>query len=792
MNIIVHDLKVAFRNLMKYKLQTLICIVSIAIGIVTLSFTHSLLKNWRLSAIYDQPFRDRAYNLCFKKLSDGSDAKISLDAIRAVKSNGGPKNAEKIVVAVGGRSGVRAEFHLPDSTVRRGFVEAEFIDPEYLSFIGFRSAITGKKITSLKPGEAIIGEEIAKVIFKGKNPIGAVQTIDGPVQTIPVTIVDVYKSLSVQDSNTKQDILYFCLAERIEDQESGAFFLVPYINVVLKEGGSERQLLDELNERVKPLGLKAELSKTLNDVDLQEYISLKGLTYVISSLILLAAIIGFLRIQTQLFQLRRRELALRIVNGATRLRIFGLLVVEILITIFSSALLSIFLGYWLEDFLLANLDILVIGSGIYIRDLWIYSISIGICLMIICSLIAWIALVGVFNAGQGLAKNMRRSRNHTFRNVMLGIQIAISLVFVSCTFIIIRDGELVLKMCNIPENDKDYKEYLSLWTSDVQQIDYLLDEIKKLPELDRLVMCDRHNIYLEDAKENPEAMEAFYNRPVFRCYDTDDPDMPDLIGMDVEWLNDGVDRNECLLVSEKLYSKLNDFGILNKGTLTFACSGEKHYLTLPIAGIIKNIPYDTDGESFVAITSYWRTIHKQYTLFPKAGKGKALARSVKKTIERVEPETIGQMIYNFRVRLSEKPAIVETCRTLGTILGCISLIICAMSIFSTIALDTRARQKEMAIRKVNGAKSRDIYAIFGKIYVVLIVASLFISVPVCFIFNTFMELGPLHEMPKDLIVSPIGPILLGIAVVTLLIILIVGWQIHKMMQADPAKIIAKE
>lgn len=55
-----------------------------------------------------------------------------------------------------------------------------------------------------------------------------------------------------------------------------------------------------------------------------------------------------------------------------------------------------------------------------------------------------------------------------------------------------------------------------------------------------------------------------------------------------------------------------------------------------------------------------------------------------------------------------------------------------------------------------------------------------------------MEYGPLNEMPKELKCSPIGPILLGIVVVTLLILSIVGWQIHKIMHVSPAKIIAKE
>ena len=39
---ITHNLKVAFRNLMKYKLQTVVSILSIAIGILTLAIGHTV------------------------------------------------------------------------------------------------------------------------------------------------------------------------------------------------------------------------------------------------------------------------------------------------------------------------------------------------------------------------------------------------------------------------------------------------------------------------------------------------------------------------------------------------------------------------------------------------------------------------------------------------------------------------------------------------------------------------------------------------------------------------------
>ena len=44
MHMVLHHLKVAVRNLLKYKLQTVISVLSIAIGIVTLALS---MRYWR-------------------------------------------------------------------------------------------------------------------------------------------------------------------------------------------------------------------------------------------------------------------------------------------------------------------------------------------------------------------------------------------------------------------------------------------------------------------------------------------------------------------------------------------------------------------------------------------------------------------------------------------------------------------------------------------------------------------------------------------------------------------------
>ncbi|MDE5881236.1 MAG: FtsX-like permease family protein [Muribaculaceae bacterium] len=790
---ILHNLKVACRNLMKYKLQTLISVVSIAIGIVTLSFAHSALLNFRLSAIYDEPYAARAYELSFTSNDEQRDERISLDIIRAVKRDGGPVSAEQIAVPQSGRMGMTAVFLLSDSTVRKGEINAEFIDPAYPNYAGFRSALTGKKIKKLRPGEAIIGEDLAKTIFCGKNPIGAVQTRTYDFQPMPVTIVDVYKSLPANERNRGEDALYFCIADKIEDQNLDNYFFAMWINVVLREGYTEQQLLQEVKQRVEPLGLEPHLSNVLKKDDVRFLFTLKSIYYIISSLILLAASIGFIRLQTQLFRLRRRELSLRNVNGASRLQLFGLLIVEVAITIALSIVVAVVLGILLQDFL--NTDLVMIAdSGIKIKDLWLYSLVIGGVLFLICSMIAYFTLLRICNATRSIAANMHRSRNHIFRNAMLGIQLTISLVFICSTLILARGGEKMLERNNIPENDDFYNECLSLCISNAANMaskERLINEINRLPDLDKVIKLDHYYSPIKEIEENPAAKQKFEKNNIFMSYITNDTTALSFLGMDVNWFNRDVNKNECVLISENMYLQLQELDVIANNTLTIDGRWDNETITIPIAGTFKRIPYEQRENSLLLISKYWdKRGGVDYVLVPQKGRGKALLQSVNETIERLEPTAINKMVFNFRNKLNPFPLFVKSILTGVWILAAVSLIICAMSIFSTIALDTRGRRKEVAIRKVNGAKSKDIYRMFGRVYIILIAISLFIAVPISVILNRGVTRVVYPEASG--VLSPVGPIILGIAIVTLLILLIVGWQIHRVMQVDPAKIIAKE
>lgn len=787
---IIHNIKVALRNLMKYKLQTLISVISIAIGIVTLSFAQSLLECFRLPSLYNEPYQDRTYNVLFHNGDDGNPVMINREIIQAMRKDGLPRSAEQLVMPNGGGTYVQAEFHLNDSSIRKGMITEFMLDPAYANLLGIRSVITGKKIKVLQRGEAIISEDYAKELFKDKNPVGAIQIMINERQTVPVTIVDVFERISEREKliYTIHNNGFYCWSEdNIENSVFADNLYAVYINMVMKDGCSEGEFLKEINERVKPLGYEAQLTKMISEESIDITKVLHILVYLISSLILLAALIGYFRVQTQLFWIRRREISLRIVNGADRNRIFVMLLTELIIPIVTAVLLAVCLGNLLEDFVSDDLGRALTYITIRVGHLWLNSLIIGAVLFLISAVIAWITLLRINKRREGLAANMRGRRNHLLRYISLTVQIIISIIFVSAVFVALEYGEKTVEAFRIPENNGKYMESLTTDLSKISQPERCMNEIRKIPELADMLICGYTYVAPVEFAMNPEVKEKLDNKLYFPTYFSNDTVLLSYLGVEVEWFGADVDHNRGILISEKLYDMLEELDIPHTGR--YAIHNGKSADYLPINGIFKNLPYDRTGKQFIAITP--DVGYKEVILLPKPGEGKALQLKVNEIIESLEPEIMNIATKSFVEKYCPEYLMVKALLDGIMILGIVSLIICAMSIYSTIALETRSRIKEMAIRKVNGAKSKDIYTMFGRIYLVLILISAIIAIPLCLKLN-ILESFLFDPFISSEVVSSVMPTVCAVGIVTLLIFLIISLQIHKVMKVDPAKIIAKE
>ena len=791
---LLHNLKVALRNILKYKVQTLGSILSLAIGMVTLATVHSFLQNFRMVSINHEPYYDRVYNLQFdsiQKRQSENSIRINGDIVRAVKANGGPRCIEQGPYAPNGRlTGGWAEFTLSGKTRRKMQLKAVPLDRHFSNFVGIRSAITGEKIKVLGPHDAIINEKQAKQIFGDKNPVGASIRLTKNYGNYQLRLVDVYQDLSLTELNMSSSALFYSPCE-LEDMDSDQFFAVN-LYVVLKEGCTPQQLKAEVNGRLKPLGLKVKTEK-LKDRLSEEYSSVAiacSITYLIGSLILLAAIIGFLRMQTQLFWMRRREISLRITNGATRLQLFSMFATEVVMIVLGAYFVAVLMGSWICDYL-ARPQFAEITSELgTISHLYLYSLVIGLVVMMLCLAIIWVVLSRICKHTQALESGMRRSHNHWFRNTMLGVQVMISMFFLGVTFCLLCWVGKMADFNHIPDDERAYKQSLFLQTNAAENGQRLRDKLIHLPQVERWIPYGCGFWQLNELAENEEFSKAAWqdNSYVISHYKiqtASDTSYLDFFKIKVNW-KPKANRKKCILVNEELYKYMRQYHVAPNDILTV-----DEMDSYQIAGTFQSIPYQgsmrTDIYSFIVIDPKNAYDAKHYILVAKPGEYKEMQIAVDRIIQKLEPAVVKPMASNLRDYMVLEMLALEILQNIAWILAIVSLAICLISIFSTVMLDTQTRKKEVAIRKVNGALTRDITKLFGRTYLVITLIAMVFAVVAILLFH--IVLSRTFEMVK---INPAFPIILSVVIVIGFIAAIIACQVRKIMKVDPSEILAKE
>ena len=792
MNMLLHNLKVALRNILKYKVQTLGSILSLAIGMVTLAVVHSFLQNFRMPSISHEAYYDRVYTIRFdsiQKRQTDDPINANGDIIRAIKSNGGLRCIEQGPYAPNGlMSGGSAEFTLSDKTKRKMQLEPILIERHYPNFAGYRSAITGEKIKVLDTHDAIISKKLSQQIFGDRNPVGTSVNLMKGDDNYQLRIVDVYQDLSLNEINGRPTALYFSPCE-FEDMNFDQYF-ARQLYVVLKDGSTPQQLEAEVNGRLKPLGLKTNIRPLKEQLDEENASSATGcsITYLISSLILLAAIIGFMRMHAQLFWMRRREISLRITNGATRLQLFSMFATEVVMIVLLAYIMAVFMGAWICDYLAMPQFAEITFELGTISHLYLYSLVIGLVVIVLCLAVIWIVLSRICRRTQTLDSGMRRSHNHWFRNTMLCVQVIISMFFLGVTFCLLCWAGKMAEYNHIPDDERPYKQSLYMQTYDAENSQRLRDKLIHLPQVERWIPYSWGYWKIDELAENEEFSKAAWqgDRIVthYRIRNTSDTSLLDFMKIKVNW-KPKADKKKCILVNEELYKHMRQHRVAPNDMLTIDNDSYK------IAGTFQSIPYvqnmKYDMYTFIVIDPKFSYETNDYILVAKPGEYKEMKVAVDRTIQQLEPTVVAQMSTNLRNRIAFEMFMVEILQSIAWTLAVVSLAICLISIFSTVMLDTETRKKEVAIRKVNGALTKDIAKLFGRTYMLICIIAMVFAVVAMLLFH--VVLSQIFDMVE---INPVVPILMGVLVVAVFIVVIIAWQVHKTMKVDPSEILAKE
>ncbi len=799
----LHILKISLRNLLKYKLQTLVSVAALAVGIVTLAATHFVLKHMGPPAISQEEYYDRCYMADFPnephKL-DSAQVWFTTSAERVTPEMhdalflGGPlPGVEKVIhnAFMGGVTmGGGMTFTLPDSTQRIGAYSYYIKQADDLNFWGIRSALTGEKIPVLRNKEIVISERHARDIFGKENPVGCtVNFYFNGTEFVEFTIRDVYAVGNITDDVSND---FFVYVEGVKDDFHRSYALV------LEEGQDPKEVEAEMVRRLKHFdGITARLTpmKESFDDQVKQIAIVCTIIYLISSLILVAALIGFLKMQLQLFRMRQREVALRRVHGATGRSIFRLFACETLLTFLLAGMASFILAALLIEFTNTTLMPYLNGWGWQVEGVY-ESVAVILCAVVLLSLfVVWLTVRAMVRQRQSMAVQLHRSRGHALRNTMLGIQIAICILFVGGSLALTQFSELSLKDYNVPENDDFYKECILvrpyLTEEDSPKIlEYLRTEAK---DIERFIPISLEQFRIKEVNEYPEAMNVF-GYIWISDHKVCDTTMLDFWNRPIRWMLPPDDRTNCVLLTDSLYTKLEHHGLTANGVI-HSIGGRP----LRIGGTFSTLPYKNNNYMHtkcqaVELGNWGDEQVFEIIVQPKNGAYDRVFADLKDVMHRINPKPLEQRVLNLRKSLDEAIVIYEVMQRGSWILSSVCLVICLMGIWSTIALDTRSRQKEVALRKVHGAKRGDIALLFGRLYLWLIAVATIVSTPLIVIFNTLLKDLARNSVSSSIAeqLSPVLPILGALLITALVILLIVGYHLHQVQRVKPAEMIAKE
>ena len=166
---------------------------------------------------------------------------------------------------------------------------------------------------------------------------------------------------------------------------------------------------------------------------------------------------------------------------------------------------------------------------------------------------------------------------------------------------------------------------------------------------------------------------------------------------------------------------------------------------------------------------------------PEAGRGRCLPSGV---IQEINSVPSSRMLMEDDSTLYAEDKRVSRVYTTFSL---IAIFISCLGLFALSLFDIRQRYREIALRKVNGAKRRDIMRLLLKKYAYLLGASFAVSVPVTYwVINRYME-DFAHRTAISWWLFAISAI-----VVTAVSLLTLTWQVRRAMNINPASAMKAE
>lgn len=786
---IKHCLKIAIRNLVKYKVQSAVSILGLAVGFVCFSLS----LYWiHYEMTYDH-FRQDADRIYMVRTNDEyTEGKISTRvpySLAAYLAQHFPDIA------------VAAPFHLISEriSVNDKYQDAVFssADSAWMNLMDIR-IIKGNRNFMLPKdnAEIAITEEAAKKWLRTEDPIGkevkmlrrtkkicAIVQAENRHTNFPFDFIG-----NPELGKTWWYITWSILIKvkpdtDIEELESKINANLPaeLKQVTLtRKTGIERIILTPLS--------KLHYAKDFRD-DKEAGITFQYIIYfsIAGILIITCALINYLTLFINRMRVRQREMTLRMIHGANIRSLVSLLTVEFLLLLAC----AVTTGFLLIEICFPSFIEL---TGIDTAKSSLYGeafLFIGlISLIILTAIIGLLYILYHRSLHLSLRYNTGRSTGTQLRRGSIVLQLFVCLSFIGCTVLInqqldyLRHRDLGLKIKNRGSfsvmGDMDYTP--------------LIRKIKELPMITEVMQPDYYPIVSQLTAigqfDNWEGLDIPIDTPVpvklflgkedfFRFYD-----ITLLAG---EWLDD-LSTYEDIIINESLARRMgwSPQEAIGKHII-------QSYITYTIVGVVKDCHY---GAPTLPIPHTGFLVGEQMGLMQRSAGilfkyKEGTWNECRKALEHLyqtecSPENILRLnseeeVYNNYLRSEEMLTRLLSFASLVCILTAM------FGIYSLVTLTCEQRRKEIAIRKVNGVTVWSILFLFFREYLIMLCIAALFAFPITYVIIKQWILNYVRQVS----ISPL-PFILILIGLALTVIAGISWRVWKAANENPAEVIKNE
>lgn len=708
---IIHYLKVAVRNLLRYKTQSVVSLLGLAIGFACVS----LAVYWtRYEVTYDafQKNADRIYR------------------VRVINPY-----TKKVLPSVPEPLAAYLKEHYPEVEnacamyalwVRKLFVDGEVVPlhsfpmqvtPETLDMFDIEWLEGNRNIGSWGEHEIAIAEQLARQIYGDKSPIGQKLTEDNGEE---YEIVGVFKTWP-KHSNFNFEILGRLRAGNEWSYGSSKTY------VMLKKGVDHERFVQKMQtdtlNTTNGIFSVYEVWTPLKDLrythpEAKQNVRLEDVRLFNWAAILLAVcvVFNYLTLFVSRIRNRGRDMALRTVCGSTGWQMSGLLMTEYSLLLFGALFTSMLFVELVARPFMELAQIQVERSAVYL--------ACGYLALFIVVLALLLSFLPIFYFKR---KTLRvqieavkgKSNRGYFRMMSVCVQLIISMLFMFCATVMIKQVHYLI------HSDINIERKQIAWISAPVGVERTMDILRTIPAVKEFIPVNEP-LY-------PIGWSASHSRAEY--WDGKAAGATP-VAYRMEYVNNDIARFYGLVMKEGDDSfDLDSTEVIINETLAIALGMDnpvgKSLDGYIIKGVVKDFQNQTPTNPIEPLLFCEYGTHVDYVAFKYYGDFDTCEKILTEAFQKEEnPEcTIKDGEQTYRGYMKSEYNFLK----LLSFVTVVSLLIALFGIYALIVQACEQRRKEIAIRKVNGAHVMDILTMFLKQYVAQVAVAAVIAFPIGYV-----------------------------------------------------------